>query len=199
MYSTMHRHPRATRIEVRTMLHTTLLRSGDDPGQSYQSSDRNSVSDRLAIDPMLALYVEGWAEADPTKIAGAATDDYDFHDPLVGHFSRRTLPRYFDLLCSRFALGGVSAQEVAFTLRGPMATTARTGRQYWREAPFLGLTGFAEVTVRHGRVVTEAVAYDLNIACETLRGYGPGQAGADARGYRSPPSTLSGVAAYRNS
>ena len=46
-------------------------------------------------------------------------------------------------------------------------------RQYWREAPLLGLTGLAEITVRHGHVATEAVTYDLNMACETLRGCGP--------------------------
>jgi hypothetical protein len=50
-------------------------------------------------------------------------------------------------------------------------------RQYWREAPFLGLAGLAEITLREGWVTAEAVAYDLNIACETLRGRGSTQPG----------------------
>ena len=33
----------------------------------------------------VALLLVAWrAEADPAKIADATTDDYDFHDPLVG-------------------------------------------------------------------------------------------------------------------
>jgi hypothetical protein len=40
---------------------------------------------------------------------------------------------------------------------------------YWREAPHLGLTGHSEIVVTHRGIVSEAVAYDLNIACEMLR------------------------------
>jgi hypothetical protein len=126
---------------------------------------------------MLACYLEGWAEADPAKIAGATADDYDFYDPLIGHFTRRTLPQYFALLRSRFAIAGVAeTRDLAFSLRGPMTGDSHAARrQYWREAPLLGLTGLAEITVRRGRVVAEEVAYDLNIACETLRAGGPNQ------------------------
>jgi hypothetical protein len=114
------------------------------------------------------------AEADPAKIAAATADDYDFHDPLVGHFSMRTLPQYFALLRSRFAVAGVAARrELAFTLRGPMPSASHSARrQYWRDAPLLGLTGFAEITMRRGHVAAEAVSYDLNMACEALRGSG---------------------------
>jgi hypothetical protein len=121
---------------------------------------------------MLTRYLEGWADADPVKIADATTDDYDFHDPLVGHFSRSTLPRYFMLLRSRFAMAGVSSMEdLEFRLHGPMSSAApHSARcQYWREARHLGLTGIAELAVRDGRVVAEVVAYDLNMASETLR------------------------------
>jgi hypothetical protein len=135
-----------------------------------------SVAERLASNLMLACYLDGWAEADPAKIASAAAQDYDFHDPLVGHFSRRTLPQYFVLLRSRFAsLGVAERRDLAFTLRGPM--TSHAGRhQYWREAPMLGLTGLAEITMRHGQVVAEVVAYDLNVACEMLRECGSNKA-----------------------
>jgi hypothetical protein len=120
---------------------------------------------------MLGRYLEGWAEADPTKIADATAPNYDFHDPLVGHFSRRTLPQYFAFLHSRFAVAGVvEARELAFTLRGPMLGHSHSPRrQYWREASSLGLTGLSEITLTHRGVASEAVVYDLNIACETLR------------------------------
>ena len=128
----------------------------------------------FARDRVLARYLEGWAEADPVKIADATVEDYDFHDPLVGHFSRHTLPQYFALLRSRFGVAGVAAtRDHAFTLRGPMSSAFHAGRrQYWREAPLLGLTGLSEISVRHEGVTAEAVAYDLNLASETLRGGG---------------------------
>jgi hypothetical protein len=66
-----------------------------------------------------------------------------------------------------------------FTLRGPTINASHAARcQNWREAPLLGLTGLAEFTLRHGRVVAEEVAYDLNMACETLRGSAPNQLAA---------------------
>jgi hypothetical protein len=68
---------------------------------------------------MLARYLDSWIEANPAKIADATTDDYDFHDPLVGHLSRSTLPRYFMLLRSRFAMVGVSStRDLAFRFHG---------------------------------------------------------------------------------
>jgi hypothetical protein len=158
------------------MLHATLLRAGDDRRHPHRMPARLWVPEP-ASNLTLACYIEGWAGADPAKIADATADDYDFHDPLVGRFSRRTLPQYFALLRSRFAAAGVAGTpDLAFTLRGPMTSASHAARrQYWREAPLLGLTGLAEIAVRHGRVVAEEVAYDLNMACETLRGGGSNQ------------------------
>jgi hypothetical protein len=157
------------------MLHATL-RSGDERRHPHRMPARLRVAERPAP-LMLARYIEGWAEADPAKIAEATADDYDFLDPLVGRFSRNTLAQYFALLRSRFAIAGVvETRDLAFVLRGPMTGASHAAqRQYWREAPLLGLTGFAEITVRHGRVVAEEVVYDLNMACGTLRGGGPNQ------------------------
>jgi hypothetical protein len=133
------------------------------------------LDERLIWTSTLGRYLEGWAEADPAKIAEATAQDYDFHDPLVGHFSRCTLPQYFALLRSRFGIAGVAAtRDLAFTLRGPMSNASDPARQqYWREAPLLGLTGLAEITVKQTYVTTESVTYDLNMACETLRGCDP--------------------------
>ncbi|HWE16223.1 MAG TPA: hypothetical protein VG758_03425 [Hyphomicrobiaceae bacterium] len=159
------------------MLCTTTLPSHYDRHRAHRASLRVSVGERLASKSMLARYLEGWAEADPVKIADATADDYDFYDPLVGHFSRRTLPQYFALLRSRFAIAGVAGRgDLAFALRGPMSDPAHADRhQYWRDAPLLGLTGVSEIVVMHRGVAAEAVAYDLNIACETLRGIGGGR------------------------
>lgn len=134
---------------------------------------RASVEERfLAANSMLARYLEGWAEADPAKIADATAEDYDFTDPLVGSYSRRTLPQYFALLQSRFAAAGVARmQDLAFTLRGPMSGPFNaTRRQYWREAAHLGLTGTSEILVTQRGVAAETVAYDLNLATDTLQG-----------------------------
>jgi hypothetical protein len=126
---------------------------------------------------MLVRYLEGWAAADPTKIADATADGYDFHDPLVGRFSRRSLPQYFALLRSRFAAAGVARpQDLAFMLRGPTPGLHHAARRlYWREAPHLGLTGQSEIVATQRGIAAEVVAYDLNIACEVLRGCRPNE------------------------
>jgi hypothetical protein len=134
---------------------------------------RASVEQRfLVANSMLVRYLEGWAEADPAKIADATAETYEFYDPLVGRFSRRTLPQYFALLRSRFAAAGVTrVQDLAFTLRGPTSGPFNAARrQYWREAAHLGLSGISEILVTHRGVAAEAVAYDLNLATDTLQG-----------------------------
>src|SRR5689334_23076428 len=64
-------------------------------------------------------YIKGWAQADPSMIAGAAIDGYRFYDPLVGVFTEQRLSPYFEFLRTRFARDGVRAQP-AFYLHGPM-------------------------------------------------------------------------------
>ena len=117
----------------------------------------------LVANSMLVRYLEGWAEADPAE-------NYEFYDPLVGCYSRRTLPQYFALLRSRFAAAGVArVQDLAFTLRGPMSGPFNAARrQYWRESFHLGHTGISEILVTHRGVASEAVAYDLNLASDIL-------------------------------
>ena len=105
----------------------------------------------------------------PTDLILSATaPNYCFHDPLVGRFARASLPRYFILLHEKFArAGAVKRCDVAFILHGPM--TGTHGRQFWREAPRLGLTGTSELVVGPHGIVAERVAYDLNLACGQLR------------------------------
>jgi hypothetical protein len=119
----------------------------------------------------LGLYLRGWSEANPAKIIDATADGYDFYDPLVGRFSRRTLTQYFALLRARFSVGrAVRWPELAFNLRGPMQNqTSETSYQFWREAPMLGLTGASSIAMTPAGIVTETVTYDLNIACDWLR------------------------------
>ena len=139
----------------------------------HRTAARASVEERLLLaDSLLARYLEGWSEPDPAKIADATAKGYVFYDPFVGRYSRRTLPQYFALLRSRFAVAGAArVPDLAFTLRGPMHGSPHGARrQYWREAPLLGLTGISEIIVTYGGVTAESVAYDLNVACETLLG-----------------------------
>jgi hypothetical protein len=123
-------------------------------------------------DGIIALYLRGWSEADPTRIIEATAEGYEFYDPFVGRFSRQTLTQYFALLRVRFSVGRVMRwSELAFNLRGPMQSRAtEASYQYWREAPMLGLTGASSIAMTHAGVVAETVAYDLNIACDWLRG-----------------------------
>jgi hypothetical protein len=68
---------------------------------------------------LLAGYLEGWAKADPVKIAGATTPGYSFDDPFVGTFSILALPRYFEALRSRADLGALSGRaQRALSRRG---------------------------------------------------------------------------------
>jgi hypothetical protein len=121
-----------------------------------------------AEDWLLDTYVEGWAEADADLILGATAPSYCFHDPLIGRFARASLPRYFTLLHEKFArAGAMKRRDVAFDLRGPMIGVP--GLQFWREAPRLGLTGITEIVVGPHGIVSERVAYDLNLACGQLR------------------------------
>jgi len=117
-------------------------------------------------DWLLDTYFEGWADADADLILSATAPNYCFHDPLVGRFARVSLPRYFTLLHEKFArTGAMKRRDVAFILRGPMIH----GQQFWREAPALGLTGTSEIILGPHGIVSERVAYDLNLACGQLR------------------------------
>ena len=118
-----------------------------------------------------SAYVEGWSQADPEKIAAATAEGYEFHDPLVGRFSKHDLQHYFALLRARFPVTSTRACGVlGFTLRGPMLGTSDEGcHRYWREAPLLGLTGDSRITVTAAGIAAESVAYDPSLACEILR------------------------------
>jgi hypothetical protein len=120
---------------------------------------------------LLDRYLEAWAEANPSKIFAATAHGYHFDDPLVGRFSRWSIPVYFESLQGRFARAGASAaRDLAFFIHGPMDGPPRRGRlTFFREAPRLGLTGVTLITISERGVIAEAVAYDLNLALDVLR------------------------------
>src|SRR5262245_27734162 len=128
------------------------------------------IETELALEHWLRdYYVEGWAEADPTRILEATAPNYHFYDPLVGLFSRQSLPQYFEILGARCARSGaIVRSDFAFFLRGPVDGPAVT-QQFWREAPRIGLTGTAQIVVGPYGVISEQVAYDLNLASNLLR------------------------------
>jgi hypothetical protein len=124
--------------------------------------------DASTSNTLLDLYLQGWAESNPAKIFAATTHDYRFEDPLIGLFSRLTLPAYFEYLQRRFARAGATAQDLAVFIHGSM-TERPNRREFFREAPRLGLSGTTVITmVEHG-VISESVAYDLNLASDLLR------------------------------
>ena len=117
---------------------------------------------------LLDYYVRGWAEADPVRILEATAPNYHFHDPLVGLFSRQSLAHYFEMLRGKCArAGAIERCDLAFVLRGPMRGS-NGSQQFWREAPRIGLTGIAQIVVGPYGVITERVAYDLNLASDLL-------------------------------
>jgi hypothetical protein len=120
---------------------------------------------------LLASYLDGWAEADPAKIAAATAPGYRFDDPLVGTYSQGSLPRYFKCLEARFAVVATCRTlDTVFRLRGPMDTRSLHDElQFWRETPRLGLSGTAHIILGAHGVISERVAYDLNMASEQLR------------------------------
>jgi hypothetical protein len=120
---------------------------------------------------VLALYIAGWSEADPDKIVDATAAEFVLDDAFLGRFSSHALPKYFEILRSRFGATAPTAQkDLAFALRGPMdGPSCEPIRQFWREAPHLGLTGVTWIAVTPRGIVADSVAYDLNMACEILR------------------------------
>ena len=144
--------------------------AGDTPA-SVTIRPGDAFCEHAGFGTSLIGYLEGWADANPLKILAATTNGYRFDDPLVGSFTRRSLPRYFKFLQERFAFKGrMDWGDVAFRLRGPMAGQPnQEGLQFWREAPGLGLTGVTRIVLSEQGVVAESVAYDLNMACAVLR------------------------------
>ena len=129
---------------------------------------RNQNERRIAA---LDRYAEGWAEANVDKILDATAPNYRFTDPLVGSFSGGSLHEYFDMLQASFSRAGtITKRELAFFLRGPSEGRSNgKDLRFWREAPLIGLTGVAEVEIGERGVIAERVAYDGNLASDTLR------------------------------
>ena len=118
----------------------------------------------------LNRYIEGWAQTDLEKILDATGPSYRFTDPFVGSFDGRSLHKYFDLLRDRLSCtGAISRRELAFFLRGPMKLRSLNELQFWREAPWIGLTGVSLIEIGERGVAAERVAYDLNMASDILR------------------------------
>jgi hypothetical protein len=129
------------------------------------------VGYRAVRTSLLDCYLEGWAEADSAKIRAATAPGFRFYDPLVGTFLNRTIHEYFDLLQDRLSGAGIIRRpDVAFFLRGPMDQRSRAGElPFWREAPRIGLTGVSEIKLGERGIIAESVAYDPNLASDTLR------------------------------
>jgi hypothetical protein len=142
----------------------TQVRDGN---RSIQSAVEASANWRHLID----CYLEGWAEANPIKILHATASGYWFNDPLVGVFSRWSLPRYFEVLQDMLIVAGPLTQsDLAFCLHGPTDQPSnRYELEFWREAPRIGLSGVTRIRFGEHGVVGETVAYDLNLASHLLR------------------------------
>ena len=155
------------------MFHVATLPAGLEPRHTFSAPPSTlargrALEEHASSARLLAGYLQGWAEADPVKIAEVTAPGYRLDDPLVGTFALLALPRYFEALRSRSSLAG--REHLSFVLRGPMDASSGHGElQFWREAPRLGLTGTSLITVGSGGVVSERVAYDLNMASEKLR------------------------------
>jgi hypothetical protein len=140
-------------------------------GPSGAVAETETITETSTWSRHLDWYLEGWAEANVSKIFAATAHGYRFDDPLVGAFSRWSFPVYFEHLRDRFArAGAVTVQDFAFSISGPMNGPRRRGRlKFFREAPRLGLTGVTIITIGERGIIAESVAYDLNLASDLLR------------------------------
>jgi hypothetical protein len=93
------------------MLVATMSVRGSDTPRLHRAAVHASVDAWLVRDHILSRYLEGWAEANPAKILDATAAGYCFRDPLVGSYSRRSLPEYFECLQARFARTGSISQK----------------------------------------------------------------------------------------
>jgi hypothetical protein len=143
----------------------------DPIAQSLDYASGETSTETIIWNRHLDWYLEGWAEANLAKIFAATAHGYRFDDPLVGAFSRWSFPVYFEHLRGRFApAGAIAPQDFAFFSHGPMNGPRRRGQlKFFREAPRLGLTGVAFITIGDRGIIAESVAYDLNLASDLLR------------------------------
>jgi hypothetical protein len=121
----------------------------------------------------LLRYIEGWAEANASKIVAAGSEDYSFLDPLVGSFDRDSLQDYFAILKQRvgfdsscFPQRGVCLEALATQWQAPLL-------RFWRSIPECGLSGTSDIEFSGTRIRREVVCYELNIATEWLRAIAP--------------------------
>jgi hypothetical protein len=158
------------RITPRPDTRRPLVAPGLLPGYDQDDGD-GGARWRAALE----RYRAAWADANPIAIMHATAPGYRFHDPLVGLFTRWSLPQYFDALQARLAAGGPCVlADLAFRLHGPMdGSGSRLSLKFWREAPRLGLAGTADIQVGERGVIAETVTYDLNLAADLLRRDGP--------------------------
>ncbi len=152
------------------LLMTRAISRADDVGAAQRLDDARDEA--YTWSRPLDRYLEGWAEANPGKIFAATAHEYRFDDPVIGLFSRWSLPAYFECLQARFACAGaVATQDLAFSIRGPVDGSPNLGwLTFFREAPLLGLTGVTLIRIGERGVIAEAVAYDLNLSLDVLRG-----------------------------
>ena len=149
---------------LRSQMRRHRYGAGDATPQVVQSHDK--VRDQNSP---LGRYIEGWARTDLEMILSATAPSFRFTDPFVGSFGRESLHKYFDLLQDRLSgTGAISRGELAFFLQGPLQRRSHQELQFWREAPWLGLTGVAEIEIEERGVAAERVAYDLNLASGIL-------------------------------
>ena len=141
---------------------------------SGSGSLRNLTDHETAL---LNDYLAGWAQASPLKIIQATRPDYRLSDPSVGEFTRSTLPQYFEFLQLRFAISGpISGNDLTFLLRGPMDGYPGRTLQFSREAPRIGLIGMSNIKISNHGVMSDNVAYDLNLAFDVLSNGKPNRA-----------------------
>jgi len=132
--------------------------------------DRDAAS---AWQRLLERYLAGWAAANPIEIIQATAPGYRFTDPLVGVFTRWSLPQYFELLQARLAAAGTIVQgDLGFILHGPIGSAGdRFDLRFRREAPRIGLSGVSEIEIGERGVIAETVTYPDIAADGLCRGW----------------------------
>ena len=151
------------------MLDTAMLPHESGQCRMHRTVARASVEERLATNVMPARYLDGWAEAGPAKIADATptiTISTSTRWPLLETNIAAVLhPAAFAF----FGSGGcANAGPGVHPSRSRSRPLPRGSAPVLARGSPPGLTGPSEIVVTCRGAAAEAIAYDLNMACETL-------------------------------
>ena len=150
-------------------VHCNHLRNVTNLRVLMASAERPAIHTPSRADDIFDSYLAGWAETDIDRIRVATTEDYTFHDPLVGLFNREELVDYVSIVKTRLSLASAITRPISILMSGPDDRSTRKTVRCWRDIPEVGLQGVSDITFNSVGITREVTSYVLNLASEYLR------------------------------